>query len=215
MLVLGFHTAGPACDLALTRDGEVIGEIRETMMRGQDARLPDLTQSLLSEAGLDLQAVDRFAVITGPGSFTGIRVGVAFARGLALATGKPCLGVTSLEAALPAGQQGSAIVLQPAQKRPPDITFWTQTFRSGEATDAPREMTLEAVRDLLRSHPHMVYGEAVALQDGFVELTIHPATPSAARAAQLAATLDPERHSARPTYARAPDAALPGGQSPR
>ncbi len=178
-------------------------------MRGQDARLPGLVQDLLSEAGFTLDQVDRFAVITGPGSFTGIRVGVAFARGLALATGKPCLGITTLEASLPAGQQGSAIALQPAQKRPPDITYWTQTFRSGTATDVASEMSLQAVMELLISHPHMVYGDADALQAQRPDLTIHKAQPSAARAAQLATDLNPEDHIARPTYARAPDAALP------
>lgn len=209
MITLAFHTAAAACELALVRDGEVLCARKEAMQRGQDARLPGLTQALLAEAGLALDIVDRFAVVTGPGSFTGIRIGVAFARGLALATGKPCLGITTLEATLPAGQQGSAIVALPAQKRPPDITYWTQTFRSGSATDEARELTLAALAERLTSHPHMVYGEAEALQARLPGLIVHEAGPSAVRAAQLAATLDPDLHGARPTYARAPDAALP------
>lgn len=209
MIVLAFHTAGPACELAVARDSEIISELREPMQRGQDAQLPGLTQTLLSKAKLTLDQVDRFAVVTGPGSFTGIRVGVAFARGLALATQNSCLGITTLEAALPAGQQGSAIVTLPAQKRPPDITYWTQTFRSGAATDEARELTLESLADLLNSHPHMVYGDAEALQAKLPDLSVHAAHPTAARAAQLATTADPDLHPARPTYARAPDAALP------
>lgn len=209
MIVLGFHTAGPACELAIVRDSEILHEESAAMLRGQDARLPGLTQELLANAGLTLDAIDRFAVTTGPGSFTGIRVGVAFARGLALVTGKPCLGITTLEAALPAGQQGSAIVVLPAQKRPPDITYWAQTFRSGAATDDACETSLQALTDRLTSHPHMVYGDAAALIAEMPELTVHAAAPSAARAAQLASALDPETRTARPTYARAPDAALP------
>lgn len=215
MIVLGFHTAGPACELAIVRDDEILREDRVAMLRGQDARLPGLTQELIANAGLTLEAIDRFAVTTGPGSFTGIRVGVAFARGLALATGKPCLGITTLEAALPAGQQGSAIVILPAQKRPPDITYWAQTFRSGTATDESCELTLQALTDRLTSHPHMVYGEAEALMAAMPHLTVHAATPTAARAAQLAHGLDPENRPARPTYARAPDAALPTASSDR
>lgn len=214
MIVLGFHTASPACELALIRDGKPLALQTEAMQRGQDARLPGLTQALLSGAGVALDAIDRFAVVTGPGSFTGIRVGVAFARGLALATGKPCLGITTLEATLPAGQQGSAIVVLPAQKRPPDITYWAQTFRSGAATDAATEMSLSTVAELLSSHPHMVYGDAEALQTDMSDLSVHSAQPSALRAAQLAAELIPEDRPARPTYARAPDAALPKTTAP-
>ena len=214
MIVLGFHTAGPACELALIRDGEPLAVRTEAMQRGQDARLPGLTQALLSDAGVALDEVDRFAVVTGPGSFTGIRVGVAFARGLALATEKTCLGITTLEAALPAGQQGSAIVVLPAQKRPPDITYWAQTFRSGTPTDAATEMSLSAIAELLTSHPHMVYGDADALRTEIPDLTVHAAQPTAVRAAQLAAELTPEDRPARPTYARAPDAALPKTSAP-
>lgn len=183
------------------------------MTRGQDARLPGLTSDLLAQADLTLKDVDRFAVVTGPGSFTGIRVGVAFARGLALATGKPAIGVTSLEASLPAGQQGSAVVALAAQKRPPDITFWTQSFRSGEATGPAEETPLVAFRERLGSHPHMVYGAADELAQHLPGLTIHETRPTAIRAAQVAAYVHPDAHPARPTYARAPDAALPGGGS--
>ena len=209
MLILGIHTAGPACDLALLRDDEVLVEARETMMRGQDVRLPGLTQDVLSEAGVKLSDIDRFAVVTGPGSFTGIRVGVAFARGLALATKAPCLGITTLEAALPAGQQGSAIVALPAQKRLPDITFWTQTFRTGMATGPALETQLTELQKLLNSHPHMVYGEPEAITRHLPDLSVHAAKPTAAQAARVAVQLDPEARDARPTYARAPDAALP------
>lgn len=213
MIVLGIHTAGPACELALLRDGDGIAEVNEAMVRGQDARLPGLTKSLLDSGGYSFSDVSRFAVVTGPGSFTGIRVGVAFARGLSLATGAPCLGVTSLEASLPAGQQGSAIVALAAQRRPPDVTFWTQSFRSGMATGAATEMRAEALVQLMTDRPHMLFGAEDALAPHFPDDTIHPAQPSAARAAAVAANLDPELRPARPTYARAPDAALPANKA--
>lgn len=209
MIILAIHTAGPACDLAILQDGAVRAERQEAMLRGQDARLPQLVQDTLSGANVSLDQVDRFAVVTGPGSFTGIRVGVAFARGLALATGKPCIGVTSMEAALPAGQQGSAIVALPAQKRAPDVTFWIQTFRTGTATGPASEMAVEDLITLLRDRPHMVYGDASTLEAYLPDTRIHAATPNAVRAGQVAAILDPEVRPARPTYVRAPDAALP------
>ncbi|MEL6666717.1 MAG: tRNA (adenosine(37)-N6)-threonylcarbamoyltransferase complex dimerization subunit type 1 TsaB [Pseudomonadota bacterium] len=212
MIVLGIHTAGPACDLAIWRDGEVLAEMREPMVRGQDARLPELTKSLLDAAGCAFSDISRYAVVTGPGSFTGIRVGVAFARGLSLATHAPCIGVTSLEAALPAGQQGSAIVALAAQRRPPDITFWAQTFRSGMATAMANEMRAEELVQLLADRPHMLFGDQEALAGCFPNDTIHPAAPRAARAAAVAADLDPDQRPARPTYARSPDAALPASK---
>ncbi|MEL6414681.1 MAG: tRNA (adenosine(37)-N6)-threonylcarbamoyltransferase complex dimerization subunit type 1 TsaB [Pseudomonadota bacterium] len=215
MIVLAIHTASPACDLAIWRDGDVIASICEPMVRGQDARLPDLTKSLLKSAGCKMSDVSRFAVVTGPGSFTGIRVGVAFARGLSLATGAPCIGVTSLEAALPAGQQGSAIVALAAQKRPPDVTFWAQTFRSGMATDMATEMRADALVQLMADRPHLLFGDGDALSHYFPTDTIHSAQPSAARAASVAAGLDQGQRPARPTYARGPDAALPANKTKR
>jgi tRNA threonylcarbamoyladenosine biosynthesis protein TsaB len=213
MIVLAIHTAGPACEVTIWRDGHVVAHVREAMLRGQDVRLPDLVAQACDKAGMSLNEINRFAVVTGPGSFTGVRVGVSFARGLALATGAPCLGITSLEAALPQGQQGSAIVILPAQRRAPDITYWTQRFRSSVATGPAEEMRLEDLAALLTAHPHMVYGNGAALIEAIPDLHITLATPSATRAAELAAIFEPPAHPPRPTYARAPDALLPGGKT--
>ncbi|MEM1390814.1 MAG: tRNA (adenosine(37)-N6)-threonylcarbamoyltransferase complex dimerization subunit type 1 TsaB [Pseudomonadota bacterium] len=209
MITLAIHTAMPGCDVAVFRDGTVIAERTEAMRKGQDARLASLVSETCEEAEISLQEVDRFGVVVGPGSFTGVRVGVAFARGLALATGAHCVGVTTLEAALPPNQQGSSIVVLPAQRRAPDITFWTQRFRGSMATAPAEEMRLEALIDLLKAHPHKVFGEASALQTQMPDQIIHPAIPSARRAAELAAHFDPSNHPPRPVYARAPDATKP------
>ncbi len=212
MLILGLHTAGPACDVALVRGGEILSQSHTPMTRGQDARLPELVAQACAEANVGLGDLDRIAVVTGPGSFTGVRVGVAYGRGLALVTPADCVGVTSLEAALPAGQQGSAMVLLPAQRRPPDITYWTQRFRSGVATGPAEEVALDHLPGLLNAHPHMLYGNADALIVAIPEQKVHPAQPTAQRAAMLAAGFAPDTHPPRPTYARAPDALLPGGK---
>ncbi len=209
MIVLALHTAGPACDIAVIDQDRTLSQQCVPMARGQDAELPGLVQDTLDKVNLTLAQIDRFAVITGPGSFTGIRVGVAFARGLALAVQKPCLGVTTLEATLPSGQQGSAIVALPAQKRAPDITFWTQTFRTGVATGTAQERSAEVLQELLKERPHMLFGDVEALRQHVPEITVHNALPSAERAAQVEITLDLDTRTARPTYARAPDAALP------
>lgn len=213
MLTLGINTSGPACDIAIVRDGKVLSQKLEEMRRGQDARLSGLVSDACEEAGISLAQLDAIGVVTGPGSFTGVRVGIAYARGLALALETPCIGVTSLHAALPEGQQGSALALFPAQRRAPDITFWTQCFRSGETTGPAQELRLEEVISLLEAHPHMVYGEAGQLADSTPDITVRPAATRADRVAILAANLDSEAHLPTATYARAPDALLPGGKS--
>ncbi len=206
MHTLAFYTSGPGCALAIVNQTGCLAQIQKDMARGQDAHLPALTDAVLTQAGLSLQDITRFGVVIGPGSFTGIRIGVAFARGLALACNRPCIGVTSLEASLPDGQQGSAIVLLPAQKRPPELTFWAQTFRSGTATQAPQEYSAAEIVKRLKARPHMVYGDAKALTDIIPQLNLRHAQPSAVRAAQLSLEFDPDTHAPEPVYARAPDA---------
>jgi len=215
MLVLSIDTSGPACDVAVVEDEAVLAEAKDEMVRGQDARLPGLVDETVRTAGLNLSDIDRMAIVTGPGSFTGVRVGISFARGLALALGIPCVGVTSLEAALPPGQQGSAIVLLPAKRRPPDISYWAQRFRSGDALTEPEEIGLDVLTTELKAHPHFVYGDGLgALEEALGGAEIHSARPSAARAAEIALTAGPDRMTASPVYVRAPDAALPCGKRP-
>ncbi|HBQ49015.1 MAG TPA: tRNA (adenosine(37)-N6)-threonylcarbamoyltransferase complex dimerization subunit type 1 TsaB, partial [Hyphomonas atlantica] len=126
MIVLGLNTAFTAMEAAIVKDGEILADARETMARGQDKALPGFVERLLADAGIDLSDIDRLAVVTGPGSFTGIRIGVAYARGLSLVTNVPCVGVTSIEAAIPAGMKDTALGCLAAQKRPPEQTWWVQ-----------------------------------------------------------------------------------------
>jgi tRNA threonylcarbamoyladenosine biosynthesis protein TsaB len=206
MITLGIHTAFPGCDVALLRGRDHIAHRGESSPRGQDARLPGLVQEALADAGLASRDIDRIAVVTGPGSFTGIRVGVAFARGLALALGRPCLGVTSLEATIPTDQTGSALVLLPAQRRAPDITYWVQGFRNDAPTGPPEERRLEDLVAHLRAHPHNLFGDAEALTKAAPDLVASPALPSAEAAARYSLGRDPDALAPDPVYARAPDA---------
>lgn len=98
LTVLAFDTAGPWIEACLLLgDGRMLHR-REAMDKGQAERLIPLLAEMLAEAGLGWSDLDRIAVGTGPGNFTGVRISVAAARGLALASGKPALGVSRLEA---------------------------------------------------------------------------------------------------------------------
>jgi tRNA threonylcarbamoyl adenosine modification protein YeaZ len=104
MFLLAIDTAGPDCSVALARSGSglVVGKACERIGRGHAERLMPMIETTLQETGVAYADLDRIAVTTGPGSFTGVRVGIAAARGLALALDIPAVGVNSLEAlALP------------------------------------------------------------------------------------------------------------------
>jgi tRNA threonylcarbamoyladenosine biosynthesis protein TsaB len=105
MLILAFDTATNQATSALVRDGEVLGERASTASRV----LADADE-LLRDAGLEQGDITHLAVGTGPGSFTGIRIGLATARGLAFSLGIPVAGVSTL-AALAAGAPGAVPVL--------------------------------------------------------------------------------------------------------
>jgi tRNA threonylcarbamoyl adenosine modification protein YeaZ len=105
MLTLAFDTATGVATSALVRDGEVLGE-----RTGRAAEVLADADELLSAAGLGPRDLDRIAVGVGPGSFTGVRIGLAAARGLALALDLPVAGVSTLEA-LAAGAPGAVPVI--------------------------------------------------------------------------------------------------------
>ena len=92
MLTLGIDTSADCCAVALHGDG-VVASASERMQRGHAERLMPMIDRLLDEAGVGYADLTRIAVCTGPGSFTGLRVGIAAARGLALGLGIPTVGV--------------------------------------------------------------------------------------------------------------------------
>lgn len=205
MRVLAIHTAQRTCDVALVADGTPLAARTEALPTGQDRRLPGLVGAVLAEAGLTLPELDRLAVVTGPGSFTGVRIGVAFARGLGLVSGRPVIGVTTLQAALPHGYSGPALVALQARRRPPDQTVWVQSFVAGRADGPPSEERLGDLAGLARGRA--VFSDWPGGIPGLAELT--QAAPSALEAARHAAGMDPSTAPADPVYVRAPDAALP------
>lgn len=98
MRVLAIDTALEACSVAVLDTESAGASVHESlpMQRGHAEALMPLIARVMGRASLDFSGIDRIAVTTGPGSFTGLRVGIAAARGIALSAGKPAIGLTTL-----------------------------------------------------------------------------------------------------------------------
>lgn len=129
-LILGFDTSGPYCGAALWRDGDVVAARYDNMGRGQAERLFPMLDEVLTEAGVPFEALDAIGVGTGPGNFTGIRISISAARGLALSLGVPAIGVTLFDA-LAHGTSGDLLLTLAA---PRDQLYW-QSRIGGAVSD--------------------------------------------------------------------------------
>lgn len=98
MRILALDSAVTRCSATLVENGSVIVAYREDIERGHGSKLPLMARDCLRDAGIGADGLDLVAVTVGPGGFTGIRGGIALAQGLALAAGKPIVGVTVGEA---------------------------------------------------------------------------------------------------------------------
>jgi tRNA threonylcarbamoyladenosine biosynthesis protein TsaB len=131
-----------ACQAAVSEGGEVLATLSEPMSRGHQERLASMTREVMAEGRLDFTDLDRIGVTVGPGSFTGLRVGLAFAKGLALALGCPCVGIGALEA-LAGGEDaetGCAAVIDAGRGR-----VFLQLFAAHHALTGPDVMDLDFV----------------------------------------------------------------------
>lgn len=98
MLILAFESSARAASVALVEDGRLISQYSQCSGLTHSRTLLPMAEDMLKNAELSLDKVDLFAVAHGPGSFTGIRIGVSTVKGLAWAAEKPCVGVSTLEA---------------------------------------------------------------------------------------------------------------------
>ncbi len=140
MLTLGIHTAGRACLTGLARGETLLAAAGEPIARGHEERLPALVDAALKEARKTIADITQVAVCTGPGSFTGIRVGVAYARALGLALDVPVIGLTSLHAIAASSNLNTGQALLGAKRRLPERSVWAQSFRDGHPADRPVEL---------------------------------------------------------------------------
>jgi len=214
--VLALDAALSACSVAVLFEGELVAHRRSDMARGQAAALLPMVRAAMSEAAFSYESIDLVAVSIGPGHFTGLRIGLAAAQGLALAWGLPLEGVTTLEAvAAAAAAEPYPLVVALETKRE---DLYVQTFVGGVARGQPLALAPEeAGRGPWPDGPLALAGDgAPRLADllkgqGRRINLIGPALPDAVEVGRLAAG----RHGgsgvlpAFPLYLRPPDVTFP------
>jgi len=214
MIVLALDTALGACSVAVVRDGQVLASASEPMLRGHQERLAPLAAETMRAASLSFPEIDRVGVTIGPGSFTGLRVGLAFAKGLGLALDKPCVGVGTLEA-LAASDPGLGLTAAVIDAKRGQV--YLQAFESGVAVMAPDALPVETaaarLAELWRGGPLRLIGPGAGLLADVAPgaEVVERTAPDPAAIGTLAAK-KPALAGARPLYLRAPDAKLPGGR---
>jgi tRNA threonylcarbamoyladenosine biosynthesis protein TsaB len=204
--VLALDAALEACQAAVLDGDRVLSQASEPMQRGHQEALGPMVQAVMASAGVRFDELDRIAVTLGPGSFTGVRVGLAFAKGLALALHIPLTGLGTLEA-LTASAAGEGLVTAVIDGRRGNL--YVQSFKDGSPLGPPRSIPVEdARRELAALGPQRLVGPGAHLLEGLPGAQMVALTaPDPAALGRLAAAAAGEPAAPpRPIYLRAPDA---------
>lgn len=208
MIVLGLDTCLNACSVAVLDGETVLAHRCEVMARGHQERLAPMAQAVMAEAGLSFDRLERIGATVGPGSFTGLRVGVAFAKGLASALAIPAVGVGALEAL---AAEASGLVAAAIDARRDQL--YLQLLEDGRALMAPDVLPVGTaaarLAELAMGRPLTLVGSGATLlaEAAPGARLLVPEGCDARHVARLAAAKAPTP--IRPLYLRAPDAKLP------
>jgi tRNA threonylcarbamoyladenosine biosynthesis protein TsaB len=222
MVILSLDTTTRAGSCALLRDDGVLREQRGDPSRDQAERLPGDLAALLAREGFALSAIDAFAVATGPGSFTGLRVGIATMQGLAMAAARPLIGVSAFDAL--------AALTKEQRDAGSSVATWIDAWRGevfaalygeGGESDAAVVAHPDALLDRLEGKLVLFTGDGAALYEERIRARLRDAarltTPVAPLLAGAVALLArdaytagqrPLPHAIRPIYVRRSDAEL-------
>lgn len=206
MLILSIDSAGSACSACLWKDSVVIAETREDMDRGQDQRILPMILALLEQTKTTFDDIDRIAVTRGPGSFTGLRIGLAAARGIGFASRKPVFGIdrfSIFREQISDNAKNLLVVLQ--SKR---AELYCAYYPSDHTQAVTSMMTRDEVLSFLQNNPHtVVSGDCADLElPNYLKAT-EPEIVTSARLASRITGNDP-MYEARPLYIRPPDVTI-------
>jgi tRNA threonylcarbamoyladenosine biosynthesis protein TsaB len=186
-----------------------LGLRSEVMTKGHQERLAGMARDAVAEAG-GFEGIERIGVTVGPGSFTGLRVGLAFAQGLGAALGRPVVGISTLDGLAASVSGGGAVAgLIDARRGQVYARFW----RDGEPEGPAEALSIEAARERVRelgSLARLVGSGAMLIAEDVVSAeALDLPGPAPEALARLAAAADPAASPPRPLYLRAPDATPP------
>jgi len=211
MILLAIDTTGANCSVALRAPGR--DDVCETDVigRGHAEYLAPMVVRLLDRSGLKPKDIERLAVTIGPGSFAGTRVGIAFVRGLAIATGAEIIGLNNLD--ILAGQVlGDTPVIAVHDAKRGEVIV---SVRQGDLPSKTERLDVGQLLSRLSTIDHGVLvgsGAGLIERDGLIDSGIRDLDMSVFL--DMAQSANPETDLATPFYARPPDAKLPGGITP-
>ncbi len=212
MFLLAFDTSMAACSVCVydTGSGKVLAANFNPMDKGQAEALAPMVELTMQQAGIGFSQLHRVAVTTGPGTFTGIRIGLAFARGLGVSLAIPVIGINSLQAIAANEASRSYPIIVTSDARGGDIYIATFDAEGRELTP-PAIVKRESIDQVLPAHCCLVMGSA---GDAIVKGSPHIRStsgdvPVAANFVHLAALLIPAGYPPEPLYLRPPDVKLP------
>ena len=211
-IILAVDTALGACSVAVLDGDQILAHRFEEMARGHAEALAPMVEETMRKAGIEFAALDRLAVTTGPGTFTGQRVGLAFMRGLKVALKKVLIGVTTLEAMAFATGVERAAAIHDAKRDEAYLLLWDKR----EVVLSPTVMPLQEALARLRAFgPCLLCGTGApiakeALGEEYPLSEIRQ--PDALWVGKLAMLRPASDTPPAPLYLRAPDAKLPGAK---
>ena len=207
---LVIDTALGSCSAVVFDGHTVLASQSEPMTKGHSERIGGFVRDAVAGSGLDFADLDRIAMTIGPGSFTGLRVGLAFALGVGEAMDRPVSGISSLEALAASTDDRGGHVCAAIDARRGQI--YVQTFEDGRALMSPQALSIEqAVGQLADGADWRLIGSgAPLLIDDRPGRAIDPlAAPTVIGLVRCALAADPQTHLPKPLYLRAPDATPP------
>ena len=163
MLIFALDTSGPTAGVALMKDGTLIYEAAVRNKLTHSVSLMPMAEEAFIRAGLTVRDTDYFAAVTGPGSFTGVRIGVTAVKAMAHAAGRPCIEVRALDCMARAAGAGRGLVCPMQDARAGQV--YAALFEDGERrlpdTAAALSDVLDQVRALAGDRPVLFTGDGM------------------------------------------------------